>query len=111
MRTGQCTTTIQGYSNSIYAIAFSPKHQLMASGHEDQTIKLWKLNRDSLTDTSPHYPFQTLRGHTGRVLSVAFSADEQLLASASPELHRKTLRCRLPYEKSIMDATTGLNQA
>ena len=100
MWTGQCTTTIQGYSNSIYAIAFSAKHQLMASGHEDQTIKLWKLNQDSLTDTSPHYPFQTLRGHTGRVLSVAFSADEQLLASASPELTAKPYVAAFPTKKA-----------
>ena len=85
MQTGQCSTTIQGYSNSIYAIALSAKHQLMASGHEDQTIKLWKFNQNSLTDPSPHYPFQTLRGHTGRVLSIAFSADEQILASAGPD--------------------------
>ncbi|MBW4611835.1 MAG: hypothetical protein KME21_00840 [Desmonostoc vinosum HA7617-LM4] len=50
IRTGHCIRTFQGYSSGVWAIAVSPppdnSHgQILASGHEDQTVKLYRSPR------------------------------------------------------------------
>ena len=82
--TGQCTKTLQGHSNSIYTLTLSRNNHLLASGHEDQTVKLWDFNIQTFA-ASIHQPFRTLRGHTGRIFSIAFSPDGQIIASASTD--------------------------
>ncbi|KAL2835372.1 putative wd40 protein [Aspergillus pseudoustus] len=69
--------TLEGHSNSVQSVAFSRDGQLLASGSDDETIKLW----DSATGTLKH----TLEGHSNLVRSVAFSRDGQLLASGSDD--------------------------
>jgi WD40 repeat protein len=49
----------------------------LATGSEDQTIKLW--------DAATGEEVLTLRSHTGVVSSVAFSPDGRLLGSASAD--------------------------
>ena len=61
-------------------VAFSPDSTLLASGADDNTIKLWNLQTDDV---------KVLTGHTGGVCSVAFSPDGSLLASGSTD---KTIR-------------------
>lgn len=56
-------------------VAFSPDGQLLASGADDHTVKVWDPRTGELR--------QTLKGHLGWVSSVSFSLDSQLLASAS----------------------------
>jgi WD40 repeat protein len=81
---GKCIKTLQGNSNAIYAIAYSD--HLLASGHEDQTIKLWKVNIIAPQTLEPDLqPFQVLRGHSDRILSIAFSPNGQMLASGSAD--------------------------
>ncbi|KAH1407298.1 hypothetical protein KXW78_004127 [Aspergillus fumigatus] len=80
--------TLGGLSHWVWSVAFPQDGQLLASGSDDKTIKLW----DPTTGALKH----TLVGHSDSILSVAFSQDGQFLASGS---HDKTIK--------LCDPTTG----
>ena len=67
--------TLLGHTYNIYALAFSPHGDLLASASGDETVKLWSVAAGHLR--------QTLAGHTGPVYGVAFSPDGRWLVSAS----------------------------
>ncbi|EED17202.1 wd40 protein, putative [Talaromyces stipitatus ATCC 10500] len=67
--------TLEGHSNFIQSVAFSPDGQLLASGSWDKTIKLW----DPVTGTLKY----TLEGHSASVQAITFSPNGQLLVSGS----------------------------
>src|SRR5204862_53347 len=60
----------------VYAVVFSPRGDLLASGSADRTVKLWEPRTGKV--------LQTLKGqHTDIVRAVAFAPDQKTLASAS----------------------------
>lgn len=63
---------IRGHRGPINSIAFSPNGQLVSSGGNDKTVKIWHINGSLLC---------SLEGHIGLVNTVAFSPDGQFLAS------------------------------
>ena len=65
-------TTFIGHTDDIWSVSFSPDGRTLASGSNDQTVRLWDVETGTLKNT--------LR-HPHRVLSVAFSPDGQILAS------------------------------
>ncbi|MEW5860520.1 MAG: serine/threonine-protein kinase [Cyanobacteriota bacterium] len=74
----RCVQTLTGHSDVVTSIAFSPDGQLLASGSNDETIKLWQ----PITGKE----IRTLTGHSDWVNSVAFSSDGQILASGSKDM-------------------------
>ncbi|MEG3896098.1 MULTISPECIES: WD40 domain-containing protein [unclassified Microcoleus] len=68
---------LEGHSNSVNSVAFSPDGKTLASASSDNTIKLWNLQSQK--------PIATLTGHSNEVNSVAFSPDGLTLASASSD--------------------------
>ncbi|OBQ33703.1 MAG: hypothetical protein AN485_18045, partial [Anabaena sp. MDT14b] len=72
---GNLLQTLTGHSYSVISVAYSPDGQTLASGSDDNTIKLWNVNTGNL--------LQTLTGHSQQVRSVAYSPDGQTLASGS----------------------------
>ncbi|KAJ5216362.1 NACHT and WD40 domain protein, partial [Penicillium cinerascens] len=72
---------LEGHSDSVLSVTFSPDGHLLASGSEDRTIHLWDPPTGSI--------IQTLEGHSDSVNSLSFSPDGHLLASGSND---KTLR-------------------
>jgi WD40 repeat protein len=71
--TWRCVHTLVGHSQAVTSVAFSPDGATLASGSEDKTIEMWKL--DALKR------WYTLTGHSDWVTSVAFSPDGSTLAS------------------------------
>lgn len=63
------------HSDWINAIVISPGGDILASGSNDKSIKLWSLPDGVL--------LKTLEGHTGSVESIAISPDGKTLASGS----------------------------
>ena len=69
------STILEGHTDSVGSVAFSPNGQILASGSSDRTIRLW--------DVTTRKTIRTLKGHTDSVRSVAFSPDGSTIASGS----------------------------
>src|SRR5690242_9641362 len=67
--------TLRGHSDTIFSVAWSPDGEALASGSNDETIRLW--------DGKKGLPLRTFVGHSDSVLSVTWSPDGRVLASAS----------------------------
>ncbi|KAK6850547.1 WD40-repeat-containing domain protein [Apiospora arundinis] len=70
-----CRQTLEGHSNDVNSVTFSPNGQLVASASKDGTVKVW----NAVTGAEQ----QTLDGHGDCVNLVAFSPNGRLVASAS----------------------------
>ncbi|MYD59788.1 MAG: hypothetical protein F4W91_01985 [Gemmatimonadetes bacterium] len=82
-----------GHTSYIYSVAFSPDGTMLASGSNDQMVKLWNMDKGENIAT-----FHTARS----VSSVAFSPDGKILASGSGEWDGTV---------KLWDVTTGRNIA
>ena len=70
----RASATLEGHSEAVLSVAFSPNGEKLASASGDTTVRMWDLNTEC--------PLVTCEGHKGWVLFVAFSPDNTTLASA-----------------------------
>jgi WD40 repeat protein len=80
--------TLEGHSNDVITLSFSPNDKQLASGSWDRTIRIW--------DTATGTCLQTFKGHSGHIQTIAFSPNGKQLASGSRDF---TIR--------VWDAATG----
>ena len=75
VQTGTEVALLGGHTGGVTSVAFSSDGTMLASGSQDETVKLWAV--------ATHTNIATLRGHTDGVWSVAFSPDGKMLASGA----------------------------
>ena len=66
---------MERHKYSVNSVAFNITGTILASGSDDNTIKLWNI--EAKTEIA------TFRGHISRVISVAFNHNGTLLVSGS----------------------------
>ncbi|KAF7912092.1 uncharacterized protein EAF01_001113 [Botrytis porri] len=86
--------TLEGHTNSISSVAFSPNSKQIISGSSDNTLQIWdiatgeqSLSRLIASSTSLGYSKRRAdssnEGHTSEVYSVAFLSDGKQIISGS----------------------------
>ncbi|MGH3857555.1 MAG: WD40 repeat domain-containing protein, partial [Pseudonocardiaceae bacterium] len=75
------STPLFDHTDAVVSVAFSPNGHTLATGSDDETVRLWNL-ADPAHPTSLGPP---LTGHTNAVYAVVFSPDGRTLASGSDD--------------------------
>ncbi|GFE54616.1 WD G-beta repeat containing protein [Babesia ovis] len=70
----RCASSLEGHSESVLCMDFSPDGKLLATGSGDSAVRIWDLETAT--------PIKTLKGHTNWVLCVLWSPDCRRLSSA-----------------------------
>ena len=95
---GQMPDTFLKHGGSVNDIKFSPDGQMLASGGDDNTVKLWDVASGTLKTT--------LEGHTDGINSVAFSPDGATLASGSEDSTVKLWNVATSILKTTLEGHT-----
>lgn len=72
-RDAKLLRNIKGHADAVGEIAISQDGQLLATGSDDQTIKLWNLTTGQ--------PLRTFSGHSDQITALAISPDAEILVS------------------------------
>lgn len=70
--------TLEGHRGAVNSLALDGKGELLISGSDDKTVKLWEFRTGKL--------LRTLEGHSGSVFGVAADWDGEIIASGGNDL-------------------------
>jgi hypothetical protein len=86
-------SVLEGHTDRVLGLAFSPRDPLLVSGGSDRTLRVWDLRTGKTTST--------LGPHTGKVEALACSPDGRLVAAVTE------LSDGVPGEVKLWDLATG----
>jgi serine/threonine protein kinase len=69
--------SLEGHTGMVHGVCFSTDGRRLASAGQDQTVKVWDVERGTET--------LSLKGHAGAIHAVCFSPDGRRLASGSQD--------------------------
>lgn len=72
---GKLLHKLEGHTDDISSIVYSPDGTMLASGSDDHTVRLWRIEDGTW--------LKTLKGHSENIAKVAFAPDGRTLASSS----------------------------
>lgn len=81
--------TLKGHTDNVNALAFTPEGQILASGSDDGTIRLWETSTGT----------EILKLESGKTRALVFSTDGKTLASVSSSIKI--------YKIQLWDIATG----
>ncbi len=96
------STPLTGNPDTVYAVAYSPKQPILASGGKDSRVRLW-----SVADPAHPIALATLSGHSDRVYWVAFSPDGRTLATASRDRTARLWNVADPAHPNLLATLSG----
>jgi len=73
----RCTSSLEGHTEAVIVVRFSPDGKQLATGSGDSTIRIWDLNTET--------PKFTCKGHTNWVLCLEWSPDGRKIASGGKD--------------------------
>jgi WD40 repeat protein len=88
--------TLEGHGGEVTAVAVTPDGRRAVSGSDDNTLKVWELERGA--------GLVTLKGHDNWVNSVAVTSDGRLAVSGSRD---KTLKVWQIEEGAVLATFTA----
>jgi energy-coupling factor transporter ATP-binding protein EcfA2 len=94
--TGELIRVLNGHTNGVSSVTFSPDGKVLATGSADTTVKLW--------DVATGAELGSLKGHTGTVWSVTFSPNGKLLATGSAD---HTIKVWEAATREVLKTLTG----
>ena len=98
--TGRRILALEGHTQPIFKLAFSPDGSQVATGSVDKTAKVW--------DARTGRELFTLEGHGGWVFGVDFSPDGRVVATASEDGTTRLWDASTGRELLVLSGHTGI---
>ena len=86
IRDKNCSATLKGHSQQINSLSISPDGNLLLSGSEDCTARLWDLRNGEK-------PIYIANEHSAPILKVKFNPEDCMFATCSADRTAKYFRC------------------